>query len=255
MTGARKDKIASAFGAVAEGYEEHAGVQRIAARTVADLAALRALPQNARILEIGCGTGLLTREIGQRWPTASLVATDLAAGMVEHAADGAMLAGTFLPMDGERPWFDGPHFDLILSSLAFQWFDDLELALARLQGLLRPEGRLIFSTMGADSFANWRAAHAACDVVAGVPDYPDLKSLSQALGAYPDAFAFEETYPVEWGSAQGLIRHLKGIGASVPAPGHRPVPAGALRRVMSRFDEAGARDNYHVLFGRITRLA
>ena len=254
MADERKDKIASAFGAVAKGYEDHADVQRIVARTVADLASLHALPENARILEIGCGTGLLTREIGQRWPSASLVATDLAANMVEHAADGAMQAGMFLPMDGEHPWFDGPHFDLIVSSLAFQWFDDLELALARLQGLLRPGGRLIFSTMGANSFANWRASHAACGVVAGVSDYPTLAELSEALNAFTDAFAFDETYAVEWGSARGLVEHLKGIGATVPTAGHRPLAAGMLRRVMAAFDAGGACDDYHVLFGRITRI-
>lgn len=254
MADERKDKIAAAFGAAAAGYDDHADVQRIAARTVADLASLHSLPDAPQILEIGCGTGLLTREIGGRWPSAKLVATDLAADMVARVADGAMIAGTFLPMDGEAPWFDGPHFDLILSSLAFQWFDDLPLAVARLHGLLRPGGSLIFSTMGERSFARWRAAHAACGVAAGVADYPSLAALQSMLAAYPDAFAFDEEYPVEWGSARGLMTHLKGIGASVPTPGRAPLGAGALRRVMAIFDAEGARDDYHVLFARVTRI-
>lgn len=250
----RKAQIAAAFGAAASRYDDHADVQRIAARTVADLAALIPVQPTPRILEIGCGTGLLTREIGVRWPTAELVATDLAAEMVTKAADGAMIAGTFLPMDGERPWFDGAHFDLILSSLAFQWFDDLPVALARLHGLLRPGGSLIFSTMGARSFAGWRAAHLACGVVAGVPTYPELDQLRGMLSAYDDAFAFDEEYPVAWGRARGLIAHLKGIGASVPLTGHDPLKPAALKRVMAAFDANGAYDDYHVLFGRITRL-
>ncbi|AUW59926.1 SAM-dependent methyltransferase [Sphingobium sp. SCG-1] len=254
MTSERKERIASAFGAAAAGYEDHADVQRIAALTVADLAALLPLENNARILEIGCGTGLLTREIGKHWPAATLVATDLSEGMVRRAADGAMLAGMFMPMDGERPWFEGPHFDLILSSLAFQWFDDLETALARLHGLLRPGGSLIFSTMGADSFSSWRAAHLACDAVAGVPKYPALAGLSEILAAYGDAFAFDETYPVNWGTARNLIGHLKGIGAVVPVSNHIPLSAGKLKHVMAAFEAAGAWDSYHVLFGRITKL-
>lgn len=254
MSGARKKRIASAFGAAVAGYEDHAGVQRIAARTVADLAALLPMESSARILEIGCGTGLLTREIGKYWPAATLVATDLSEGMVRRAADGAMLAGMFMSMDGERPWFEGPHFDLILSSLAFQWFDDLELALARLHGLLRPGGSIIFSTMGAESFSGWRAAHSACGAAAGVPSYPVLAELSEVLGTYADAFAFDETYPMDWGTARNLIGHLKGIGAVVPVASHSPLPTGTLKRVMARFDAAGARDSYHVLFGRITKL-
>src|SRR3546814_14322438 len=64
-------------------------------------------------------------------------------------------------MDGEAPIFEGEWFDLILSSLAFQWFDDLGGAVGRLAGLLRPGGSLIFSTLGRGSFARWRSAHAA----------------------------------------------------------------------------------------------
>lgn len=251
----RKSQIAAAFGAAAAVYDDHAGIQRIAAQAVADLAGLLPIPAAPRILEVGCGTGLLTREIGTRWPSGSLVATDLAGEMVAKAADGAMIAGTFLPMDGERPWFDGAHFDMIVSSLAFQWFDDLPLALARLHNLLRPGGSLIFSTMGAKSFARWRDAHAQCGVEAGVPVYPELDQLRQMLAPYADAFAFDEDYPLACGNARGLIAHLRGIGATVPVLGRSPLSPAALRRVMARFDAAGAEDSYHILFGRITRPA
>lgn len=253
MTGTRKDRIAAAFGAAAQQYDAHADVQRVAARTVADLAALLPVPDDARILEIGCGTGLLTREIASRWPGTDLVATDLSARMVAHAAQGGMAAGRFLAMDGEQPWFEGPHFDLILSSLAFQWFDDLPLAIARLVALLRPGGRMIFSTMGANSFAGWCGAHAACGVTAGVPAYPTLTDLKALLAPYGDAFAFDEDYPVAWGSAKALVAHLKGIGAIVPMPDRAPLPPRALRQVMTAFDGQGGTDSYHVLFGRVTR--
>lgn len=254
MTDARKDRIGAAFGAAAAHYEDHAAVQRIAARTVADLAAQRAVPADARILEIGCGTGLLTRDIRLRWPGADLLVTDLSPAMVEHAARDPMLHGTFLPMDGEAPWFEGAHFDLILSSLAFQWFADLPGAVVRLHGLLRPGGSLIFSTMAERSFALWRGAHAACGVVAGVPDYPSLDAVRVMLGRFQDAFAFDEDYPLECGSAKGLIAHLKGIGAVVPVEARAPLSPGDLRRVMRAFDEAGARDAYHVAFARVTRV-
>jgi malonyl-CoA O-methyltransferase len=254
MNAPRKDRIGAAFGAAAGDYEAHADVQRIAAHTVADLAALLKVRPDARILEIGCGTGLLTREVRGRWPEAELVVTDLAPTMVEQAARDPMLAATFMAMDGEQPWFEGAHFDLILSSLAFQWFDDLGVALARLVALLRPGGSLIFSTMAERSFAAWRAAHAACGVAAGTPDYPSLETLRAMLAGFSDAFAFDEDYGLECRSAKELIAHLKGIGASVPVEGRAPLSPGILRRVMRAFDDAGARDSYHVVFGRITRV-
>ncbi|CAN5464453.1 hypothetical protein BH10PSE12_BH10PSE12_15480 [soil metagenome] len=254
MNAPRKDRIGAAFGAAAGGYDEHAEVQRIAAHTVADLAALLTLRADARILEIGCGTGLLTRELRGRWPEAELVVTDLAPAMVARAARDPMLSGTFLAMDGEQPWFEGAHFDLIVSSLAFQWFEDLPSALVRLVGLLRPGGSLIFSTMARRSFAAWRAAHVACGVIAGTPDYPSLESLRAMLAGFPDAFAFDEDYPLACDSAKGLIAHLKGIGANVPVEGRAPLTPGELRRVMRAFEDAGAQDGYHVVFGRVTRV-
>lgn len=259
MNHVRKQRISDAFGAAAAGYDDHAGPQRFAAELVADLAQRQAsapAPDGAdvaRILEIGCGTGLLTRQVQARWPAAQLVVTDISPGMLAQAASQGLVGGTFLTMDGEYPAFEGAWFDLILSSLAFQWFDDLPAALARLTGLLRPGGSLIFSTMGQDSFAGWRAAHAACGLEAGVPDYPSLETLRATLANYGDAFAFDEDHALHCGGARGLIAHLKGIGAVVPAEGRAPLSPRELRRVMAAFDEAGGVDRYQLLFGRITR--
>ncbi len=259
-TDGRKQQIADAFGRAARSYDDAAAPQRQAAMMVAELARQPRLPSSPRILEVGCGTGLLTRPIRDHWPDAELVVSDLSPAMVGHAAKGAMIAGTFLSIDGEAPPFEGPWFDLIVSSLAFQWFGDLPMALARLAGLLRPGGTLLFSTMGADSFAEWRAAHAAAGERAGTPDYPDLAELRAMLAAFPDAFAFEEHWRHDFGGAKGFLAHLKGIGATVPAGDHAALAPARLRAVMQAFDEGGQGEKgggvtYHVLFGRVTRVA
>jgi malonyl-CoA O-methyltransferase len=253
MIEGRKQRISDAFGAAAAHYEDHAGPQRFAAKLVADLAQRQKPADVTRILEIGCGTGLLTRDIQARWPGAELVATDLSPRMLEQAAAGGLVAGRFLTMDGEAPTFEGPWFDLILSSLTFQWFDDLAGAIARLAGLLRPGGSLIFSTMGRGSFAQWRAAHVACGVTSGVPDYPTLAELRAMLAGFEDAFAFDETVALDSVGAKALLGHLKGIGAVVPGEGRHPLDAGALRRVMAAYDAAGGQDSYELLLGRVTR--
>lgn len=250
----RKQRISDAFGAAADRYDDYAAPQRQAAALVADLAMRQHANGVTRILEIGCGTGFLTRDIQARWPQAEMVVTDIAPEMVGRVAQAGMIAGTFLTMDGEQPLFDGPWFDLIVSSLAFQWFDDLDSAVRRLVTLLRPGGSLFFSTMGAESFARWRGAHAACGLAAGVSDYPALDDLKVMLAAYPDAFAFDEHYSVASPKARDLMAHLKGIGAAVPNEGRSPLTPVQMRRVMAAYDEAGGHgDIYHVLIGRVTR--
>src|SRR3546814_5328607 len=69
-------------------------------------------------------------------------------------------------------------FDLICSSLAFQWFDDLHASVARLARWLAPGGYLAFTTMADGSFAEWRVACLACDQRAASPDYPSVTALA-----------------------------------------------------------------------------
>lgn len=255
MNSGRKQRISNAFGAAADHYDDHAGPQRAAAALVADLAQRQSPAGVERILEIGCGTGLLTRHIQSRWPAAELIVTDLSPTMLARTAKGGFVAGTFLAMDGEAPLFEGEWFDLILSNLAFQWFDDLGEAIARLFRLLRPGGSLIFSTMGGESFGRWRAAHAACGLTPGVPAYPSLADFRTLLSGFDDAFAFDEDYALRCGDSKGLIAHLKGIGAVVPSEGRPPLGPKELRQVMKAFDEAGGDDVYQLVFGRVTRPA
>ena len=253
MGAARKALIGAAFAAAADRYEDGAQVQRVVARHLADLAGRERLAPGASILEIGCGTGLLTREISERWPEAELTATDLVPEMVDATARSGLPA-RLMAMDGEAPVFEGQRFDLILSSLAFQWFEDLPLALARIHALLRPGGSLYFATMGAESFASWRAAHAEAGLAPGLPDYPALDGLLAQLSVFPDAFACDEHHPLPVSGGQAILRHFRAIGAHVPRAGYQPLGPAAMRRVIDAFDRGGGTTSYHVLYGRITHV-
>ncbi len=247
----RKAQIGAAFGAAADHYEACASVQRDVALHLAQMASPLRLPDDARILEIGCGTGLLTREIRKCWPGATLIATDISDDMLQIARRSGLDAD-FMVMDGEAPTFDAPSFDLILSSLTFQWFTDLPGALMRLHGLLKPGGSLSFSTMGSESFARWREAHDSCAETAGIASYPTLDELRTLLAPYPDAFARDEHHPLPNSGGAALIHHFRSIGAQVPRDGYRPLSPAALRRAIPAFDLAGGETSYHVLYGRIT---
>lgn len=247
----RKADIGAAFGAAADRYDASATVQRAVAAHLADMAARERLPAAPHILEIGCGTGLLTHEIRARWPSATLIATDLAPEMLA-ATDRRGAADQLLAMDGEAPVFEGRWFDLILSSLAFQWFSDIPAALARLHGLLRPGASLYFATMGAESFASWRTAHERCGEQAGIGDYPALADLEAMLAPYGDAFACDEHHVVPERGGAALIRHFRGLGAQVPREGYRALGPAAMRKVIRAFDAMGGETSYHVLYGRIT---
>ncbi len=246
-----KAAVAAAFSAAADTYDDGAEVQREVAERLALRIARLPLPPRARILEIGCGTGFLTRALA-RIDARELVITDIAPAMLArcriNVRDAAPeTAVEFLVMDGEDPRVEGP-FDLICASLAFQWFADLPASLARLAGLLAPGGHLAFATLAADSFCEWRAAHSAAGLYAAMHNYPPRAALSNML---PEIAISEDRLHRRYADGIAFLDHLKQIGAHMPEDNRRLGP-GALRSVLRGF--AGGIDvTYHVAYGTWSR--
>jgi len=232
-------KVAHAFDRAAD-YDAHADVQRIVADRLAARIAALPLPVAPRVLEIGCGTGFLGAALIDRLDGARWTMTDIAPAMLARTQ--ARFAGRdgigYAVADGEAPDVAGG-FDLIVSSLAAQWFADLPGAIHRWRSLLVPGGRIAFTTLAAGSFAEWRAAHG--EIAPGTPDYPTAATLA-AIGL--DVAI--ETLPVRHGDARDFLRSVKAIGAGTPRPGHRPLTPAQLRAVMARFDSSGATASYVV---------
>lgn len=123
----------------------------IASRTV-DLA-LSIDPAPARILDVGCGTGLLLRILAERLPDAErLEGIDAAPGMIEVARssddDRRLSYSTGV---AERLPFPDASFDLVLSTTSFDHWEDQQAGLAECARVLRDGGHLVF----ADIFSLW----------------------------------------------------------------------------------------------------
>ena len=224
----------------ASNYDDHADVQRQVATTLACTILADRLPEHPRILELGCGTGFLSRALLDHLPHAEYWVTDIAPAMVDRARQRLQgYAGAhFAIMDASQPTLSGP-FDVICSSLALQWVPDLPACIDRLRRLLAPKGRLAFTTLGAGSFAEWREAYG--ELTPGTPDYPTIDRLRE-IGLEVTVQTLVREYP----NARAFLRSLKSIGAGTPQPGYRPLSAIALRSVMRQFETGGARARYVV---------
>lgn len=240
--------IARQFGG-ADGYERHAQVQA----AVAGELARRVGPGAARVLEIGCGTGLLTRALVHAGVRGDWLVTDLAPEMVARCrAAMAEVAGPevrFAVLDANGAMPVGP-WDLIVSSLAFQWLADLPGALAAMAARLAPGGALCFATLVAGTFAEWQAAHAAEGVRAGGIAYPEIDALS-AMAPAGGTWAIEvRDHVAVYPDARAFLHAVKGIGAGAARADHVPLSAATMRRVMRAFDRAGAPATYRVAYCR-----
>jgi malonyl-CoA O-methyltransferase len=246
----RKARIAQAFSLGATTYDNAATVQWSVAHRLAERIESAAAESPQRILEIGCGTGLLSAQLARAFPDCDLLLTDIAPSMLDRCRARMGNRHRYQLLDGERPEELSGQFDLIVSSLAFQWFSDLRGGLSLLSKHLVPRGRLLFATLGCDTFTEWRQVHTDRGLSCGTHHYPRAEDFP-----WPDGFSHR--LHAEWlvqSHTNGLdfVRNLRVIGAHEPISGYRSLAPGAFRRLLTSLDD-GFSVTYHVLYGEIFR--
>jgi malonyl-CoA O-methyltransferase len=239
-----KEAITRRFNAAAGTYDLGAESQRRIASELCRRVRQEHLPDCPRVLEIGCGTGYLTKALLPEFPGCHWIATDIAPRMVELCA--ARLEGriTVRVMDGEYPDLGEQRFDLIVSSLAVQWFTDLAAGLRRLHGMLGPGGLLAVTTLGSGTFQEWRDACHGAGVDSATPPYPSPDSLRGMLGS--GAQVLQQVWPLSCTDLHDFLNHLKTTGARA-APGHAPLSAAVLHRILRTCNKRPFIATYDVL--------
>ena len=101
-------------------------------------------PADAHVLEVGCGTGVLTRVLA-RWPdVGAVVGVDVASSLLNRARSLAadLPNVTFRETDGRKLPFEDGAFDAIVFDSTFTHVPGPESALAEAFRVLRPLGWL-----------------------------------------------------------------------------------------------------------------
>ncbi len=102
----------------------------------------------SRVLELACGSGRLTGQVAQRMPIGvTITATDLSTDMLSVAK--TRVANdriTWTQADMMDLPYEDEHFDLIVCQFALMLVPDQLKALAEMYRVLKPGGKVIFST-------------------------------------------------------------------------------------------------------------
>jgi trans-aconitate 2-methyltransferase len=114
-----------------------------------DLLALVRPALGMRVVDLGCGTGELTRELHQRLAARETVGIDGSEAMLERSR---AFAGDGLCFErGDIATFAADHrWDLVFSNAALQWVPGHEALLTRLAGALTDRGQLAFQVPAND---------------------------------------------------------------------------------------------------------
>ena len=99
---------------------------------------------DARVVDLGCGTGALTTLLHARLQARETVGIDRSPRMLEQAMRGDRPAGLRFEAGTIEAFAAHAEYDVIASNAAFQWVDDHAALIPRLFAALAPGGQLAF---------------------------------------------------------------------------------------------------------------
>ncbi len=139
-----KELVKKRFSKSLDTYEDNAFVQKEMGTKLLSL--LERKDFNS-IFEIGCATGLLTKQINECLNYNSLTANDIVADAKSYVED---IVTDFICEDIEKVTFD-KKYDLIISNACLQWCNDINTTINKLLLALDDNGILAFTLFGEDN--------------------------------------------------------------------------------------------------------
>ncbi|MBL8080114.1 MAG: class I SAM-dependent methyltransferase [Anaerolineales bacterium] len=113
---------------------------------------LLGLPQNANVLELGCGAGTMWKECADKIPSGWVITlTDLSDGMLDSAWRNLVPLGRsfkFEKADAQTIPYNDDTFDVVIANHMLYHVPDRKKALAEIKRVLKDDGCLIATTVG-----------------------------------------------------------------------------------------------------------
>ena len=232
--------IGQRFSAAAETYDRHARPQLALAQSVVSM-----LPEMypEQILELGSGTGQLTRLLIDRFPEVLVDAVDVAEKMIEHSRRkfARHTHINWIVGDAQTYW-GGDRYPLILSSSALHWVEDLKTACENIFECLEPGGYFSLGMMlkGTLRELHQLRAESAPEKTPALtlPSYEETKACLQAAGFRLERRKHSEE-EILYDDASAFLRaiHEQGVTGGRVSAGNAPLNRTELSRLAAEYEE------------------
>ncbi len=234
-----KKAVRGAFSRASSTYDSFSHIQQEVNRLL-----IKEVPAASyrKVLEIGCGTGALTRRLLSSFQVEKLVAVDLSLSMLKVA--GRRLPASegihFVCCDAEKlPLKAGTRFDLLITASAMQWFTSFSSSMRELvKNHLETGGRFASCFFGrgslvelSDSLARSFPERDTRILTQFFPDYHRELAGIDRLFSRPKIQ--RKVIKKDYNDLLHLLRVLKMTGVSPRGEQHRPLLStpGAVSRV------------------------
>ena len=204
------------------------------------------------ILEIGCGTGFLTEGLFNSFQEAQFTITDISEKMLkatEHNTKNSRIKfninADFIKTDITKSNFMG-NYDLITSSLVFQWIPNLNELVFNLKSILKPNGFLCFATLSDSTFKNLKDIFIKEKIsYPGPLLFSENQIKNTCLNYFPNATFQNDTFFEEFTNIKDCLKHINKTGAG-NATGSM-LPPGILKNLFLSYNE-NITINYDIVY-------
>ncbi|WP_347455580.1 malonyl-ACP O-methyltransferase BioC [Acinetobacter thermotolerans] len=223
------DLIAQRFAQAQSSYEQHAIAQRRVALELIQRIQLHVPPHLQRILEIGCGSGLFTRQLMQYYSFDQLFLNDLYPEVKQHFDEDARIYWgigniEILPLPQS--------LDLVVSCSALQWVQQLEALFLKIHQTLNSSGWLCFASYAQDNLKEIKA------LTGQGLDYLSLPQMIELLEScgYEVLVQEEQHLILEFEHPRDVLKHIKATGVQATAEGFRWVKS-SLQQFYAQYQQ------------------
>ncbi len=258
---ASKEVIKRSFSRAVDSYDSNAHLQKDVARKVVELALGYMEREEQRVLDAGCGTGMVSMFLRERTPGVRLFGCDIAQPLLLKARQRGVTAITgdceYLPLRDST-------VDMVVSNLTYQWVGELTGAFVDTRRVLRKGGVFVFSTLGAHTLRELFTSIKKAQIRTGMDGLPEpmvfrtreyiVKEIERA-GLRP-IHVERDRVTRTYRDLFELLKVLKSIGAVNPyRGGNNSLAKGSILRhvawvyrEMFPSEDGGIRTTYDVIF-------
>ncbi len=254
-----KSAVKKFFDRAAKSYD-HAAIlqQEVLKRLIERLHYMRHRP--ATIIDLGCGTGNSIPDLQKAYPKARVVALDIAPAMLSQARKRfrRWSKKRLVEADMEQLPFADASFDLVFSSLALPWSNDIGATLKELARVSSHDSLLLFASLGPGTLAELEASWRALDSHPHVHGFVDMHDVGDAMMAagFVQPVVDAETIRMEYAEFGDLFDDLRKSGSSNAHVGRRRglTAAKQLRLLEESYRQQGFENgkfivSYEIVYG------